>query len=153
VIEDATAARAQLAALAGIQETEVVLMGRSLGGALAIQLAASDSCRGLIVESSFDSLQTIARHHFPKLAWLVPADKLNSIAAIRQYKGPLLQSHGDRDTVVPYQSAEALFNAANQPKRFVRIPNSNHNHRQTRQYYAVMDQFLRELPDVSGAAR
>src|SRR5262249_54076753 len=53
VLQDARAARAFLARQAGVKEGEVVLMGRSLGGAVAVALAGEDGARGLIVESTF----------------------------------------------------------------------------------------------------
>ncbi|MGE4001954.1 MAG: alpha/beta hydrolase, partial [Planctomycetaceae bacterium] len=73
---DSSAAREELVRLAGVGTGDIVLMGRSLGGAIAIQLAADEAPRGLIVESSFSSLKDMAALHYPNLAWLVPADKL-----------------------------------------------------------------------------
>ena len=59
-----------------------MLAGESLGGAVAIDLAASNGARALIVERSFSSLKDAATHHYPKLAWLVPNGKLDSAAQI-----------------------------------------------------------------------
>ena len=77
VIANAVAARTKLAMLCDIPETAVVLMGRSFGGAIALQLAAAVPCGALIIESSFSSLRDAAELHFPQLASLVPRDKLN----------------------------------------------------------------------------
>ncbi len=145
-LQDATAARRELARLADISTDEVVLMGRSLGGAIAIQLAAAAAPRGLVVESSFSSLKEMANLHFPNLAWVVPVDKLNSTATIKKYHGPYLQSHGDADTLIPFRSGKKLFEAANKPKRFIRIPRANHNDPQSRDYYQALKRFLRRLP-------
>ncbi|MBT5019409.1 alpha/beta hydrolase [bacterium] len=144
-IQDAKAAREKLAELASVEEKEIVLMGRSLGGAIAIQLASEQSPKGLIIESSFTSLKAIAKHHFPKLAWLVPSDKLQSEIAIKKNQAPLLISHGNRDRVIPYKMGEKLFNAANDPKEFITIPNSDHNDPQSREYYKKFDLFLSGL--------
>lgn len=152
-IADAKSARAQLAELAGVPTEQIVLMGRSLGGALTVQLAAAEPCRGLIIESSFSSLLETAKHHMPRLAWLVPKDKLNSAARIRDYRGPLLLSHGDKDRVVPYASGLKLFNAAHDPKRFVRIPGGRHNDGQSSFYYRTMADFLRQLPESPATNR
>ena len=145
-IEDAQDARAELAKLAGIDESDVVLLGRSLGGAIAIQLAADAPPRGLIVESSFSSLREVAREHFPKLAWLVPKNKLDSELAIADVRCPLLQSHGDADRVISFESGRCLFAAAKQPKQFVVLTGLGHNDRPTREYYAAMADFLERLP-------
>lgn len=143
---DAAAARKELARLAGVDTPDVVLMGRSLGAAIAIQLAAQEAPRGLIAESPFSSMRDIAAYHYPALAWFVPAEKLNSLAAIKRYKGPYLQSHGTADTIVPFASGQKLFDAANEPKRLIRLPHANHNDPQPPEYYQALDEFLGSLP-------
>ncbi len=148
-IEDVQAARKELAKLAKVNELEIVLMGRSLGGAIAIQVATEKAPRGLIIESSFTSLNKIAKHHFPRLAWLVPKEKLNSETTLSKYHGPLLISHGNRDSVIPFAMGKALFAAANEPKLSVVIPGANHNDPQTREYYETFDKFLGTLPKSS----
>lgn len=145
-IADAEAARARLSQLASVAQNQIVIMGRSLGGAIGVQLAAKSPCRGLIIESSFSSLRATAQFHTPKLAFLVPNDKLNSVKAVKRHAGPLLLSHGDRDRVIPYDFGVELFEAANQPKTFVRISGGRHNDRQPEHYYRTMARFLRDLP-------
>ena len=61
-LDDARAARAWLAAREGIPEDEIVIMGRSLGGAVAVDLAAKDGAKALVVESSFTSVPEMAKH-------------------------------------------------------------------------------------------
>jgi len=143
---DARAARAELAKLAKVNESDIVLFGRSLGGAIAVQLAADAPPRGLIVESSFSSLREVASGHFPKLAWLVAKNKLNSVQAIAEVRCPLLQCHGDADRVISYKSGRRLFTAAKHPKRFVTLAGVGHNDRPTREYYDAMADFLDALP-------
>jgi fermentation-respiration switch protein FrsA (DUF1100 family) len=146
VVQDARAARTALARRAGVTETQVVLMGRSLGGAVVVQLAADSPPRGLILQSTFSSLKDVAAHYYPALAWLAPAGKLNSAAKIARYKGPLLQSHGDADRTVPYALGRKLFEAAREPKRFVTIPGGDHNDPLTPEYYRQLKDFLGSLP-------
>src|SRR5690606_22913066 len=119
VIEDATAARAKLRELAGIQDSEMLLMGESLGGAIVVQLAAKSPPRGLILQSTFSSLRDVADVHFPKLSWLVRRDQLNSAAQLAPLRVPLLQSHGTADRTIPLPLGEQLFDAAGGPKQFV----------------------------------
>jgi uncharacterized protein len=88
VIKDARAARSHLARLAEVQPGQIVLMGRSLGGAVVAQLAGETKPRGLILESTFSSFRDVADHHYPRLAWLVPESKLNTLAALSRYDGP-----------------------------------------------------------------
>jgi fermentation-respiration switch protein FrsA (DUF1100 family) len=138
--------RTILAAAAGPAQRVIVISGQSLGGAVAIDLAARDGARGLIIESTFSSLRDVASHHYPKLAWLVPAGKLDSGALIARYKGPLLQSHGDKDGTIPYPLARKLFDAANEPKQFVRVPGGDHNDAPPPEYLRQLDAFITDLP-------
>ncbi len=137
---DARAARAKLCELASTKESEIILMGESLGGAIFVQLAAEVAPRGLILQSTFSSLKDVADVHYPKLSWLVPSNKLDSLNAIAKYRGPLLQSHGDQDRTIPFASGEKLFQAANEPKTFTAIPNADHNN-------WLSDDYLRQLND------
>jgi uncharacterized protein len=147
VVEDARAARSFLAQRASIKESEIVVAGRSLGGAVAVRLAGDDGARGLILESTFSSLRDVAALHYPRLAWLVPPDRLDSDSAISRYKGPLLQSHGDADGTIPFTLGQKLFEAANGPKKFVKIPGGEHNDSQTDEYRAELRRFLDTLGD------
>ncbi len=144
-IEDAAAARAQLAQLAAVTNKEIVLMGESLGGAIAIQLAAASPPRALILQSTFTSLRGMADVHYPKLAWLVSAQKLNSLSLIAKYQGPLLQSHGTQDRTIPFTMAETLFRAANEPKQFLAIRGADHNDWLTDDYLRQLDAFIDRL--------
>lgn len=145
-LNDARAARAELAKRAGIKEADVVLMGRSLGGAILVPLAAELSPRGLILQSTFSSLKNIAKHHFPVLAWMVPKSKLDSAKMIPDAKCPVLISHGDRDTVIPFEQGRALFEAANEPKQFMTIEGAGHNDPQPKAYDGLLAEFFAELP-------
>jgi hypothetical protein len=99
------------------------------------------------LESTFSSLRDIGSHHYPKLAWLVPAGKLDSVARIAGYKGPLLQSHGDADRTIPYALGLKLFKAANDPKQFVRIAGGDHNDPSSAECLRELDRFISNLPE------
>ena len=145
ILADARAARAWLARRENIPEKQIVMMGESLGGAVAVDLAA-DGARGLIVENSFASLPEVAAYHFPWIpVGLLMHTRLNSAARIRDYHGPLLQSHGDRDTIVPLASAQQLFAAANEPKKFILIPGGDHNDPHSPEYYQQVREFVESL--------
>ena len=129
-------------------QAEVELVGESLGGAIAVDLAASDGARGLVLESTFSSLRDVASTQYPEfLVSMVVADKLNSAARISDYRGPLLQFHGDRDSVIPLDSGRRLFAAANQPKSFQVMPKHDHNDALPTAFYEAVDRFVRELPN------
>jgi pimeloyl-ACP methyl ester carboxylesterase len=147
IFQDAEAARQWLANENGIRPCDVVLMGRSLGGAVAVELAANGGARGLILESTFPSLPEVARSH---AAWLLPewnmTQRMNSVEKIRSYSGPLFQSHGAADRLIPLSLGKELFAAAPGPKRFIAVPEATHNHDHIRHCAAEREQFFRSLP-------
>lgn len=148
IISDARAARLCLAEQARIQAEQIVLWGRSIGGAVAIAVAAEEDTRGMILERTFTSLTDVAAHHY----WWLPVRRLlrnrfDSLSRIQTYHGPLLQSHGTADEIVPFSLGEKLFEAAPSPhKRFVAMPAVTHNGPSSKQYYAELHRFLEHLP-------
>jgi len=123
-----------------------VLMGRSLGGAVAVDVAARDGARALVLESTFSSIPDLAAHAYP---WLpvrqLLRTQLDSTGKIADYHGPLLQTHGDADTIIPLKLGRRVFEAANEPKQFVTFPGIDHNDPQPREYYDSLARFLDNL--------
>ena len=152
ILHDAEAARRWLANENGIRPSDVVLIGRSLGGAVAVDLASNGGARGLILESTFSSLPDVAESH---AAWLLPewnmTQRLNSIEKIKNYSGPLLQSHGDRDRLIPLSLGKELFAAAPGPKEFIVVAKASHNDDHIRHCADERERFLRNLPPVPSA--
>ena len=147
ILSDARAARKWLAQHARIAEKEIVLMGESLGGGVAVDLAAKDGARALILENTFTSLPDVAAKHYPFLPTrLLMRNRLNSLDKIAHYHGPLLQFHGDGDTIIPYELGTQLHAAANEPKQFVTVPGADHNDGQSPVFYATVAKFLQQLP-------
>jgi uncharacterized protein len=143
VLADARAARAWLAQRAGIAESQIVLMGRSLGGAVAVDLAANDGARALVLESTFTSLPDVGQTMYPLLpVRLLMRTELDSAAKIARYHGPLLQSHGTADRLIPYPIGRRLFDKANEPKQFIPIAGCDHNDPQPDEYYVTLAAFL-----------
>ena len=147
ILMDARAARRWLARRTGISESDVVLFGRSLGGGVAVDLAAKDGARGLVLASTFTSLPEVGRHHFPYLPTsALMTQRLDSLSSIAEFHGPLLQSHGDADRVIPFEMGQALFAAANHPKQFVVLQNGGHNDPHSESYRKALDEFIDRLP-------
>jgi len=150
VVADGRAARAWLTKRTGIPESDILLMGESLGGAVAVQLAAEAPARGLVLENTFSSVRDVAGFHYPWLPVKLMRTKFDSAAAIGKYHGSLLQVHGDADTIVPIQFGRKLFEAANEPKKLVVIAGGDHNDPRTIQFFQALDQFLDDLPPPHG---
>ena len=103
-----------------------VIFGRSLGGAVAIDLATRVEADALIVESTFTSIHTIARLLFPLPLPALPVE-YDSLSKIERLKLPLLVIHGERDELIPFAEGQALFEAAPEPKSWYPIPCAGHN--------------------------
>jgi fermentation-respiration switch protein FrsA (DUF1100 family) len=106
----------------GITASRIIALGRSLGGAVAVDLAHKRKLGGLIVESSFVTAYRVLTH-IP----LLPFDKFKSISKIKQIHCPVLVIHGKRDEVIPFWHGERLFQEANEPKLSLWVEGAGHN--------------------------
>ena len=88
----------------GWSHQQIVYFGRSLGAAVAVQLALEYPPAGLILETPFTSIAAMGRHHNPilylALGWLLDA-RYDNLAKIGRIHAPLLIFQGDRDSIVP----------------------------------------------------
>ncbi len=150
ILEDAAAAHTWLAQRTSLPANQIVLMGRSLGGGVAIDLAAKNGARGLIVQNTFTSLPDAAAWHYPwaPVRWLM-RNRYDSLSKIVRYEGPLLASHGTADEVVPFALGQKLFAAAPGRKKFFTIEGRGHNDPEPREYYRVLHRWLDSLGDSS----
>lgn len=150
---DARAARRWLAERADVAESEIVLMGESLGGGVMVDLAARDGARGLVLERTFTSLPDVGAYHYSFVpVRLLMRNRLDSLSKIGGYHGPLLVCHGDVDEIIPLAMGRRLFEAANEPKRFVLLPGVGHNDPLPAEWDEALDAFLDSLADIQIAA-
>ncbi len=125
---DADGALAYVRGRRDLGHTRLVYFGRSLGAAIAVEIARRHPPTGLILETPFTSIQDMARVAVPFLpVGGLLRTKYDSLAKIREIRAPLLLLHGDRDDVVPYEQGRRLFEAANEPKTFYTIWGARHN--------------------------
>jgi hypothetical protein len=125
--KDADAAWRYLVETRGESPDRIVLFGRSLGGAVAIELAGRNRPAALVVESTFTSLVDIGRLHYSLLpVRLVLRYRYDSICRVASLACPKLFIHGSGDTLIPFANGRELFAAAAQPKQFMETP-GGHN--------------------------
>lgn len=112
----------------GVSGKEMIIFGRSLGAAVAAEMATRFDCMAVILESPFASIQEMARAIVPFLPLgALTNTRYATVEKVRGFKAPLLVLHGDRDEVVPFAQGEQVFAAALAPKTFYRIAGAGHN--------------------------
>ena len=124
---DAEAAWRYLANTRSEPAERIVIFGRSLGGAVAIELAGRHTPAALIVESSFTSITDVGRLHYPLLPvrWLVTY-RYASVEKVPHLTCRKLFLHGQEDELIPLTMGLRLFDAAADPKQFIETP-GGHN--------------------------
>ena len=144
-----------------------LIYGHSLGGAVAIDLAADLAAqakkqrnpipvRGLVIESTFtslgDAVAQVADSNLPvkwlPVRWLL-SQKFDSIDKIVDIDMPLLVVHGLADPFMPSRFSQQLFNAASEPKRLLLIPGGTHNNSMSRggsQYRQALEGLMKAKP-------
>jgi fermentation-respiration switch protein FrsA (DUF1100 family) len=140
VQQDIDAAMRHLLTHPNVDAQRVVIMGQSLGGALAIFYSAHsayrEQIRAVISDSAFSDYRVVARQALAKfwlswplqwLPWLAIDNDYAPIDAVAEISPiPLLIIHGTRDSVVNSTHAQGLFNRARKPKQLLLIPEAEH---------------------------
>jgi len=119
---DAEAAWKFLTIDRGIREEDIVLLGRSLGGAIAAHLATLVKPRALVLESTFTSIPDRGSEIYPYFpVRLLSRIEYNTLSKLQAVRCPVLVVHSPEDEIVPFNHGQRLFNAATPPKEFLQI--------------------------------
>ena len=101
----------------GINDKNIILYGESLGTAVAVDLASKNNFAGIILESPFTSMIKLAKKYYPYLpVTILLKDKYESENKLKKINAPILIMHGKKDTIVPFEMGEEMFNKSNSPK-------------------------------------
>ena len=100
----------------------IILFGRSLGGAVAAELAMTKKSAALIIESCFTSVPDLGKTFYPWLPIkLLSKFKYSTIDKIGSINCPKLIIHSPEDEIISFRHGEMLYEKAFQPKDFVKI--------------------------------
>ncbi len=132
----------------------LVLMGRSLGSASVLALAAShpDQAAGLIIESGFAYAGPLLQLFGvdPLALGFTEEAGFNHLAKIRTWHKPLLIIHAQFDHIIPYTDAQALYDACpSRKKTLVQIPGANHNDL----FLVGLEQYLKAITEFVATLR
>lgn len=147
--DDAEAAWQYLTMERGIAPSSIVLVGRSLGGAIAAWLAQHVRPRALVIESAFTSIPDIAAETY----WFLPARllarfKYDTREYLRHVQSPVLVVHSRDDELIPFHHGNELFESATGPKELLEIA-GGHNEGfflSTGRYTTGLQSFLARHP-------
>ena len=150
---DADAAVAYLKARPGFDAKEqLVIFGRSLGCAVAVEVSTRHESKALVLEAPFTSIRAMSKRSNPILTALMPVElvvksRFDSLSKIDRVKAPLMVIHGDRDDIIPIDVGRELWEAAREPKRFLTVPGAGHSDT----YLVGADSYFNALADFIAA--
>ncbi len=127
---------------------DIIVFGRSLGAAIAAELAARHPPGALILESGFISVPDLASDLYPWLPvrWLARFS-YNTRAYLGAVSSPVLVAHSRDDEIIPFKHGEKLFTIANELKRFLELRGGHNDGFYVSQtiYVKGLSDFLKEI--------
>lgn len=130
-----------------VPASELFILGRSLGAAVATHVAGKFPTGGLILVSGFPSARSMVPRvlPIPGLHFLV-RHNLDSASRIGSIETPLLMMHGSEDNIVPPELGRKLFEHATEPKEFRLLDGAGHNNihlRSGKEYLSAIRTFIK----------
>ena len=113
----------------GFKTEDTVLIGESLGTAMAVNMAYENDFKAILLITPYTSMAKIAQGRYPFIpAELVLKHNFDAISYIDDIDEPIMIIHGTADTVIPHQHAEELFSKIKPEtkKKFILYPGMNH---------------------------
>ncbi|NVE95289.1 alpha/beta hydrolase [Altererythrobacter lutimaris] len=93
----------------GIAPADTIIVGNSIGGGTAVQMASEYSPSALMLTAPFLSLPDVAQDALPFVpAHFLMRDRFDNASKIDALEMPIFIMHGTADNVVPFEHGEAL---------------------------------------------
>lgn len=147
--DDATAAYDCLVEKFHIDPKKIVHYGSSLGSGPAALVAADKPCAGLILFSPYTSIKAAARDIYPFMYiypdFLMTDYDFDTLTNVRRFHKPILIVHGAADASIKITNGDRIYNAANEPKTYMRMAGQGHGLYLTDEMKAELLRFIRNL--------
>ena len=128
---------------------QIIVMGRSLGGAVAAYIASKFSVKGLVIESCFTSYIDMGKKYYPYLPiGLFAFYKYKTLEYLKQVSVPVMIVHSTEDDIIPFEFGEQLYKSTNKPAKFVRVQGT-HNDYVDRSYKIYKQSWVEWLDELS----
>lgn len=128
------------------RKVPLIYWGRSLGGAMAAYAATVRRPDGVIIESGFpDARSAVRQSRALAILSRLASYRFPAAEFLNRANAPVLVMHGDRDSVIPIELGQELFQQIREPKTFVVIPGGDHNDAVARDpgaYWSAIDRFI-----------
>lgn len=115
----------------GWQIDRIIYYGRSMGAAVALQMAIERPPGGVVLECAFTNLSDIAWEMTPVtyalVGWWSIDARFDNMEKIPHLQRPLLMFHGEKDKIIPWAMGKKLFETAPEPKTFSSVPDGGHS--------------------------
>lgn len=142
--EDAFSAYRHLTQNRGVPHRRIAVFGRSLGGPVAVDLAARTHPSCLVLESTFPNLSDAVGSIYPGMGFeRLLSMRFSADEKINRIKCPVMFLHGDEDEIIAIELGRSLFARAADPKTFYVIRGALHNDT----YEVGGDTYFRTLTD------
>ena len=127
-----------------VDNSRILLMGRSLGSGVAVYLASRRSVEGVILISPYDSMTALVKEFYPWLpATLLLKHPFDSLTLAPAIKAPLLTIIGSHDTIIVPQRSKILAQAWGGKSKLVEIKGVGHNELgQQQQFWDAIEDFI-----------
>jgi pimeloyl-ACP methyl ester carboxylesterase len=126
---DGRAAYRHVVEARAVPAEQVVVIGNSLGAAVAASVASENRIGRLVLTGAFRSVPALGR----SIYWWIPNRAFNwsfnhfdAESRVRLVEAPVLVGRGDRDALIPREETRAIYEAAPEPKRWVEVPVADH---------------------------
>jgi len=105
----------------GISTEQIIGYGESIGGAVIVDLASKDEMKAIILDSTLTSVRDMIKSTYSFIPYWVFSSRFDSERKIKSIKVPKLIIHSINDEIVPFQLGTKLYEAAFEPKEFLKI--------------------------------